>query len=111
MQVLRLQFNTRGVRGMLNSDGVQRDLKRRADRIAAAAGDGMAASVQSGRTRARGSLYSRTPEAMEREARHAALTRSEEHTSELQSRENLVCRLLLEKKKKFVCHIQDCLIL
>src|SRR5207302_2410808 len=27
-------------------------------------------------------------------------TRSEEHTSELQSRENLVCRLLLEKKKK-----------
>src|SRR5690606_39907930 len=27
------------------------------------------------------------------------LTRSEEHTSELQSRENLVCRLLLEKKK------------
>src|SRR5690606_40870717 len=33
-------------------------------------------------------------------ARPAALGRSEEHTSELQSRENLVCRLLLEKKKK-----------
>src|SRR5690606_41920620 len=30
----------------------------------------------------------------------AHLPRSEEHTSELQSRENLVCRLLLEKKKK-----------
>src|SRR5436309_13793096 len=30
----------------------------------------------------------------------AAAMRSEEHTSELQSRENLVCRLLLEKKKK-----------
>src|SRR5207302_7210547 len=29
----------------------------------------------------------------------SANTRSEEHTSELQSRENLVCRLLLEKKK------------
>src|SRR5436309_9328815 len=28
--------------------------------------------------------------------------RSEEHTSELQSRENLVCRLLLEKKKLFL---------
>src|SRR6266511_2863626 len=28
--------------------------------------------------------------------------RSEEHTSELQSRENLVCRLLLEKKKRIV---------
>ena len=35
--------------------------------------------------------------------RHAivlALSRSEEHTSELQSRSDLVCRLLLEKKKK-----------
>src|SRR5690349_23156092 len=30
----------------------------------------------------------------------AARTRSEEHTSELQSRRDLVCRLLLEKKKK-----------
>src|SRR5690606_40274097 len=30
----------------------------------------------------------------------ATEVRSEEHTSELQSRENLVCRLLLEKKKK-----------
>src|SRR5690606_39893709 len=30
--------------------------------------------------------------------------RSEEHTSELQSRENLVCRLLLEKKKKLNTH-------
>src|SRR5436309_12399122 len=30
----------------------------------------------------------------------AARTRSAEYTSELQSRENLVCRLLLEKKKK-----------
>src|SRR5690606_41586977 len=29
-----------------------------------------------------------------------AMDRSEEHTSELQSRENLVCRLLLEKKKR-----------
>src|SRR5438874_10099225 len=30
----------------------------------------------------------------------ARCTRSEEHTSELQSRRDLVCRLLLEKKKK-----------
>src|SRR3712207_8574877 len=30
----------------------------------------------------------------------AGLERSEEHTSELQSRQYLVCRLLLEKKKK-----------
>src|SRR3712207_6905102 len=32
-------------------------------------------------------------------ARQAAQRRSEEHTSELQSRQYLVCRLLLEKKK------------
>src|SRR5439155_22674654 len=31
---------------------------------------------------------------------HVFLRRSEEHTSELQSRGHLVCRLLLEKKKK-----------
>src|SRR3712207_7169457 len=30
--------------------------------------------------------------------------RSEEHTSELQSRQYLVCRLLLEKKKKHIYH-------
>src|SRR5690606_40659422 len=35
-----------------------------------------------------------------------AKARSEEHTSELQSRENLVCRLLLEKKKKRTAMIQ-----
>src|SRR5690606_33481934 len=34
------------------------------------------------------------------------ILRSEEHTSELQSRENLVCRLLLEKKKKKYKHIK-----
>src|SRR5690606_41557113 len=33
-------------------------------------------------------------------AAFAKMNRSEEHTSELQSRENLVCRLLLEKKNK-----------
>src|SRR5258707_13298332 len=40
---------------------------------------------------------------VEEEARRAlagTLSRSEEHTSELQSRQYLVCRLLLEKKKK-----------
>src|SRR5690606_42018787 len=37
---------------------------------------------------------------------HGVGGRSEEHTSELQSRENLVCRLLLEKKKKDKKHNQ-----
>src|SRR5690606_39590718 len=40
---------------------------------------------------------------MDAEALRRTLTeRSEEHTSELQSRENLVCRLLLEKKNEGV---------
>src|SRR2546425_12205435 len=34
-----------------------------------------------------------------------ALERSEEHTSELQSLAYLVCRLLLEKKKKLACEL------
>src|SRR2546427_4757675 len=33
--------------------------------------------------------------------------RSEEHTSELQSQSNLVCRLLLEKKKYEITYIQS----
>src|SRR2546430_10275528 len=42
------------------------------------------------------------------------LPRSEEHTSELQSQSNLVCRLLLEKKKKYqiyCSYILSCYIL
>src|SRR2546427_7328687 len=38
--------------------------------------------------------------AHDRVAAHFFFVRSEEHTSELQSQSNLVCRLLLEKKKK-----------
>src|SRR2546427_5813378 len=37
-------------------------------------------------------------------ARGRVRERSEEHTSELQSQSNLVCRLLLEKKKKATVH-------
>src|SRR5256886_13131993 len=44
----------------------------------------------------------------------AVLWRSEEHTSELQSQSNLVCRLLLEKKKKNIppdsrCPLPNCI--
>src|SRR2546429_2795935 len=35
------------------------------------------------------------------------IVRSEEHTSELQSRLHLVCRLLLEKKKNLATHVQS----
>src|SRR3712207_7584531 len=40
------------------------------------------------------------PSPISNQADIAELQRSEEHTSELQSRQYLVCRLLLEKKKK-----------
>src|SRR2546421_8747780 len=42
-----------------------------------------------------------------RRRRHVAHARSEEHTSELQSRSDLVCRLLLEKKKKRSTSVQS----
>src|SRR3989442_8980803 len=41
----------------------------------------------------------------QRSASSEETLRSEEHTSELQSRPHLVCRLLLEKKKKSVAHM------
>src|SRR2546430_11947379 len=66
---------------------------------------------------------SRVPEALARQAAlalvaigvvelvHALLVvelRSEEHTSELQSQSNLVCRLLLEKKKIKLAALAEC---
>src|SRR2546426_193732 len=54
---------------------------------------------RSRRPSARGSARCRAPTPA-CPARSPARTRSEEHTSELQSPCNLVCRLLLEKKKK-----------
>src|SRR5947209_10558185 len=59
------------------------------------AGSGRAAACAAARSRRRG----RRDEGRGRAAAQAAARRSEEHTSELQSRQYLVCRLLLEKKK------------
>src|SRR6476661_10372183 len=53
-------------------------------------------------------LFRSTPRGCRRPGRrscHPARSRSEEHTSELQSHLNLVCRLLLEKKKKTISYI------
>src|SRR2546430_9011378 len=47
-----------------------------------------------------GSLAPRRCRSSPRMPRSSSPPRSEEHTSELQSQSNLVCRLLLEKKKK-----------
>src|SRR5688572_32584458 len=56
--------------------------------------DARAEGVASARATARSRLLGR------HHHRARARARSEEHTSELQSQSNLVCRLLLEKKKK-----------
>src|SRR5207244_9800242 len=50
-----------------------------------------------GRPNRRAGLLGRAPLAS---SRYSTTSRSEEHTSELQSPDHLVCRLLLEKKKK-----------
>src|SRR2546427_2529339 len=56
-------------------------------------------SGQSGTARPARLLVTLAPARISRNVA-AASRRSEEHTSELQSQSNLVCRLLLEKKKK-----------
>src|SRR3712207_8071485 len=60
---------------------------------------GARAARRSFRTRARDRPDGADRRVRRGRARHRA-PRSEEHTSELQSRQYLVCRLLLEKKKK-----------
>ena len=44
---------------------------------------------------------------VDKTGKYAEMHRSEEHTSELQSRGHLVCRLLLEKKKKKIKKIKS----
>src|SRR5690606_39943533 len=56
-------------------------------------------AYRAGAGRAQGRWHSRLARQLSTRDASLCLVRSEEHTSELQSRENLVCRLLLEKKK------------
>src|SRR6266516_6478686 len=60
--------------------------------------DDTMAAVQAGADAVGFVFYAKSPRAVDPKA--AAEIRSEEHTSELQSPYDLVCRLLLEKKKK-----------
>src|SRR2546427_7863173 len=47
-----------------------------------------------------GALPAQTPDYLNQDLPFERRVRSEEHTSELQSQSNLVCRLLLEKKRR-----------
>src|SRR3712207_8060708 len=62
-------------------------------------GRGGAAARDPPAARPAGEVRGRRRRARQRAAPRARQGRSEEHTSELQSRQYLVCRLLLEKKK------------
>src|SRR5688572_32700495 len=62
---------------------------------------------RSARARRRRSTTSRSSAAVPAWTAAEDLDRSEEHTSELQSQSNLVCRLLLEKKKKNKKYLRD----
>lgn len=70
----RVEMNEAGIGEMLRSPGVLADLRRRADRIAAAGGPGMEASSMVGHTRARASVITATPDARRAEATRRALT-------------------------------------
>ncbi len=71
-----LKLNSRGMQEMLKSDGVLADVTARAERVATAAGPGMEASSMIGKTRARASVITATPDAMRNEADNKALTRA-----------------------------------
>ncbi|HLS46088.1 MAG TPA: hypothetical protein VK045_11695 [Ornithinicoccus sp.] len=73
---VRIEMNPAGFQAILKSAEVQADLGRRAEAIANAAGDGMDVDVRVGRTRARASVRTGSPEAMRAEARDKTLTRA-----------------------------------
>lgn len=70
------KINPEGVKDLLKSKGVQDDLKRRADKIASAAGHGFEAHVSVGPNRARAAVVTATPAAMELEERDRKLTKA-----------------------------------
>lgn len=75
-QRLRIKWNRSGVRSMLRSVDVQAELDRRAQTIAARAGDGYEAGPHPWTTRGRASVITATPKAMRDNARNQTLIRS-----------------------------------
>ena len=73
---VRVRLNSHGVRELLRSGDVLADLTGRATAIASAAGEGYEADSAVGRTRARASVRTATPEAVRAESRDKTLTRA-----------------------------------
>lgn len=76
MARMQVKLNRKGVRDLLRSPEVRKDLERRARRIAAVAGDGMEAESDIGRNRARAAVFTASREARRAEASEMALTRA-----------------------------------
>lgn len=73
---VRIKLNHNGIRQLLRSPEVSRDLEERARRIAAAAGPGHEVDVTAGPNRARASVRTVTAEAVTAEAVDRNLTRA-----------------------------------
>lgn len=73
---VRIVLNRKGVRDLLRSNEVRRDLERRAQRIATTAGPGYEVDVTVGRNRVRASVRTDTFDAMHSEATDRTLTRA-----------------------------------
>jgi hypothetical protein len=73
---VRIVLNRRGVRELLRSPEIQRDLRRRAEAIARVAGPGHEVDTQVGRNRARAAVITGTFEAAHNEATNRSLTRA-----------------------------------
>ncbi len=73
---MRLVLNKQGVNDLLHSPGVVADLRERADRVAAAAGEGMEVTEASDDNRARFVVVTATAEAIIGEASDRRLTRA-----------------------------------
>ena len=74
--VTRIEFHSDAFVEVMQCEAVQRDLGQRAERVAAAAGDGFEARVSVGETRARAVVITGTAEAREAEATDKVLTKA-----------------------------------
>ena len=74
MADIRIEVNSEGIQAVLKSDEVRELLRAKAERIAAAAGEGFEASSMIGKTRARASVITATRAARLAEATDRTLT-------------------------------------
>lgn len=76
MSKVRVQLNSAGIGRLLKDPGVKREMKRRADKIAKAAGTGHAVETDDSGDRSRASVVTRSREAKRAEARNRTLSRA-----------------------------------